>query len=143
MTTTTTTITVTARSWNEERVAEPAAGHAVARARFTTEWRGEFAGTSTCWLLICYVGGDPADPATLVGPYTGYEVFTGSVGGRHGSFVFSATGEHSAAVARTEVRIVPGSGTGALAGISGSGHYAATGMQYPMQLDYRLDHRRD
>ena len=135
---TTTTITITGKTWDEERVAEVSGPHAVARATFTTEWVGEIAGRSTCWLLISYLDGDADKPETLVGPYTGYELITATIGARSGTFVLAVSGDHRDGVARTDIRIVPGSGTGELAGISGSGSYAADAMQYQLELDYEL-----
>lgn len=131
-------ITITAKSWDEDRVGEVDSSHAVARAVFTTDWTGDFEGSSTCWLLIAYVDGDPNEPQTLVGPYSGYELVRAAVGGRTGTFVLAAEGEHTSGVARTDVVIVAGSGTGDLAGISGSGSYAAEAMEYTLELDYRL-----
>lgn len=135
---TTSTITITARTWDEEKVAEAGGAHAVARATFTTEWSGDITGTSTCWLLITYTGGDPDDAATLVGPYGGYEHVTATIGDRSGTFVLAASGEHSGGVATTHVSVVPGSGTGDLEGITGAGSYAATAMEYSLELDYDL-----
>lgn len=136
--TTTATVTVTGLSWEESRVAEQDAVHAVATARFTTRWAGDLVGTSTCALTICYVDGDPADPHSLVGPYTGFEQVTGTLAGREGGFVLAARGDHRGGVARTEIEIVDGSGTGALAGIRGQGAYAADAMEYTLTLDYTL-----
>jgi hypothetical protein len=132
------TVTITGKSWDEARDGEVDAEHAVAQAKFTTEWTGDIAGTSTCWLLICYVGGNADKPETLLGPYLGYEQVHARIGERSGTFVLAASGEHTDAVARTQVRIVPGSGTGDLEGISGSGSYAADAMQYTLKLDYDL-----
>jgi hypothetical protein len=135
---TTTTVTITGRTWDEQRVADIDGPHAVAQAKFTTEWRGEISGTSTCWLLISYVDGDPDKPDTLVGPYSGYEVVEATIGDRTGTFVLSASGDHRDGVAKTDVTIVPDSGTGDLAGIAGSGSYAADAMEYSLTLDYEL-----
>jgi hypothetical protein len=135
---TTTKITITGKSWDEERVGAVEGPHAVARATFTTEWAGEIAGTSTCWLLISYVDGDPDKPETLVGPYSGYELVTAKIGEHSGTFVLAASGDHRGGVARTDVTIVAGSGTGGLAGISGAGSYAADAMEYTLELDYEL-----
>jgi hypothetical protein len=133
------TITVTGKSWDESRVVEAGPSHAVARATFTTTYAGDAEGESTCGLLLSYVGGDPAKPETLVGPYLGYEQFTGVLGGRSGTFVLEERGEHSGGVARTEVRVVPGSGTGELAGLRGEGSYAADAMEYTLTLDYDVE----
>ncbi|HZZ97199.1 MAG TPA: DUF3224 domain-containing protein [Jatrophihabitantaceae bacterium] len=135
---TTAKITITGKTWDEERMGAVEGPHAVARATFTTEWAGEIAATSTCWLLISYVDGDPAKPETLVGPYSGYELVTATIGDRSGTFVLAASGHHRGGVARTGVSIVTGSGTGDLAGISGAGSYAADAMEYTLELDYEL-----
>jgi Protein of unknown function (DUF3224) len=132
-------ITVTGKSWEESRVAEADAVHAVARATFTTTYSGDVLGESICCLLISYVGGDPDRPETLVGPYVGYEQVTGTLAGRTGTFVFESRGEHTGGVARTDVRVVPGSGTGGLDGLRGEGSYAATAMEYTLSLDYDLE----
>ena len=133
------TIVVTGTSWEEKRIAEADAVHAVAAATFTTSYAGDLVGESTCGLLISYLGGSPDDPGSLVGPYTGYEQVTGTLAGRTGTFVLAASGTHSEGVARTELRVVPGSGTGELAGLRGEGHYTADAMQYKMELRYDFD----
>ncbi|MDT4982923.1 MAG: hypothetical protein QOF95_413 [Pseudonocardiales bacterium] len=130
------TITVTGKSWDESRVVQADPVHAVARATFTTTYAGDIEGESTCALLLSYVGGDPDKPETLVGPYVGYEQVTGTLDGRTGTFVLEARGEHSGGVATTEVRVVPDSGTGELAGLRGEGSYAADAMEYTMKLAY-------
>jgi hypothetical protein len=130
------TITVTAKNWDEARVAEVDPVHAVARASFTTTYAGDIEGESTCCLLLSYVGGEADKPDTMVGPYVGYEQVNGSLDGRTGTFVLEARGEHSGGVATTEVRVVPASGTGDLAGLRGEGSYAAGAMEYTMKLDY-------
>jgi hypothetical protein len=132
------TITVTGKSWDESRVAEVDPAHAVARATFTTSYAGDIEGESTCCLLISYVDGNPDKPETLVGPYVGYEQVTGTLAGRTGSFVLETRGAHSGGVARTEVRVVPDSGTGDLAGLRGEGSYAAGAMEYTLTLDYDI-----
>jgi hypothetical protein len=133
------TITVTARTWEESRVAEVDPVHAVAQATFTTTWAGDVEGTSTCCLLLAYVDGDPDKPETLVGPYLGYEQVTGTLAGRSGTFVLEAHGEHRDGVARTDIRVVPDSGTGELTGLRGVGSYAASAMEYTLSLDYDLE----
>lgn len=131
-------ITVTAKSWDESRVAEVDPAHAVARATFTTTYAGDIEGGSTCCLLLSYVGGEPDKPETMVGPYVGYEQVSGTLDGHSGTFVLEARGEHSGGVARTEVTVVPDSGTGDLAGLRGAGSYAADAMEYTLTLDYDL-----
>ena len=131
-------ITVTGKSWDEKRVAEAGPVHALAHATFTTTYSGDLVGDSICSLLLSYVGGDPGKPETLVGPYVGYEQVTGTLAGRSGTFVLEARGEHTGGVATTQLRVVPESGTGELAGLRGTGSYAADAMEYTLTLDYDL-----
>ena len=133
---TTATITVEAKSWTEDRIAESDASHAVASVVFTTEWSGDALGSSTCGLLISYVGGDPTKPETLTGPYVGYEQVAGTLDGRAGTFVLATRGSHGGGVARTDVEVVPGSATGELSGLRGTGSYSAAAMTYTLTLDY-------
>ncbi|WP_375485983.1 DUF3224 domain-containing protein [uncultured Jatrophihabitans sp.] len=134
----TATITVSVGSWDEERVVEADDQHAVARATYTTELTGDLQGTSTATLLLSYVRGTADDPHSLEGPYVGYEQLTGTLDGRTGTFVLALRGAHTGGVARTEAEVVADSGTGGLAGISGTGGYAAGGATYTMRLDYRI-----
>ena len=131
-------VTITGKSWEEKRIAETDAVHAVASAVFTASYEGDLTGESTCGLLISYLDGDPDDPHSLVGPYTGYEHVRGTLDGRTGAFVLAVRGDHSGGVARTDVTVVPGSGTGELAGLRGEGHYSADAMQYTMEFDYTI-----
>lgn len=135
----TATVAVTGRSWEEDRLTEVDATRGVARAVFSTSYEGDIVGSSTAALLISYVGGDPSDPHSLVGPYVGFEQVTGTLDGRNGTFVLATRGAHTGGVARTEVEVVPGSGTGGLAGLRGAGSYAAGAMTYTLTLDYDID----
>lgn len=80
------------------------------------------------------------DQATGVGSYVGMESFEGSVDGREGAFSFV----HSASTTGSDrageyFAIVPSSGTGQLAGISGTGGLVidADGT-HRLWLDYEL-----
>jgi uncharacterized protein DUF3224 len=135
---TTAKVTVTAQNWDEQRIDEVDAERAIANARWSTVWTGDIDGSSSCHLLIAYTAGNPAHPESLEGPYTGYEIVRATIEGRRGTFVLSESGRHSGAVARTEVEIVRDSGTGDLAGITGTGSYAATAQEFELTLDYEL-----
>src|SRR3712207_1428071 len=80
------------------------------------------------------------DPELGVGTYVAMEAFEGSLGGHEGTFAFV----HSASTSGTDraneyFLIVPGSGTGALAGITGTGalEIDAEGV-HRMTFDYTL-----
>lgn len=86
----------------------PALGRVTVRKRFT----GVFAGQSVAELL------------TAVGPggqgYVASERFTGTIDGRAGTVVFQHGGLTDGSSGESWGHVVPGSGTGELAGLSGS-----------------------
>ena len=97
-------------------------------------FEGEIAGRAATVFTSAY------DQEAGVGTYVAMESFEGSVGGRSGAFNFvhsaSTTGSDRSAEL---LRIVPASGTGELAGITGTGGIAveADGT-HRIWLDYEL-----
>ena len=77
------------------------------------EFSGDVAGMSEAQMIAAFTG-TPGSAG-----YVAIEHFTGSVGGRSGSFVLQHSGVMSKGDAQLTVTIVPDSGTGELAGISG------------------------
>ena len=78
------------------------------------EFFGDMAGTSQAQMLAAFT-------ATLGSAgYVAIEHFTGSVAGKQGSFVLQHSGVMSKGGAQLVVTIVPDSGAGDLAGISGT-----------------------
>jgi len=101
-----------------ELVPDPAVPTAVPVGVATMEkhFEGEVAGRSATLFTSAY------DQATGVGTYVAMESFEGSLNERSGAFNFA----HSATTSGSDrsadfFTIVPGSGTGELAGISGTG----------------------
>lgn len=65
---------------------------------------------------------------------------TGALDGRSGSFVLQGHGTYDGTTARGEYRVVEGSGTGELAGLSGIGESVSTHADYPfMPLTLKYD----
>jgi hypothetical protein len=61
------------------------------------------------------------------------------VGGRSGTFVLRISGTFDGAGSRATWEVVPGSGTGELGGISGTGGYETSGETITYTLDYAFD----
>lgn len=59
--------------------------------------------------------------------FVGLQRITGSLGGRQGSFVASAEGDHDGTGSRIRFTIMTGSGSGELAGIAGEGSLTTPG----------------
>ena len=79
-------------------------------------------------------------PEETVGVFRGYEQIVGNVGDREGSFVLEHVGSWAGSTVTTSWTVVDGSGTEALAGISGSGGYVAKHEipETPVTLEYEL-----
>ncbi|MGH3439463.1 MAG: DUF3224 domain-containing protein [Sciscionella sp.] len=126
MTTAKTTFDIT--EWDEQPYDET--GPKLVRCRVRCRYTGDMEGESTWEALMVYASDGTAS-------YVGLERFTGSIGGRAGTVVLRQTGIFDG-VARTEWLVLPGSGTGELAGLNGEGGYsAAEGRNVPeATLDY-------
>ena len=118
--------------WEQVAVDEPAEGLPRARATVTKTFTGGLEGTSSAEVLVC---GEAA--------YTAQERVTGRIGERAGSFVIqhgAVTGEAPGADGRPVSRgaVVPGSGTGGLAGITGTVTFRHDETGAVFTLDYEL-----
>jgi Protein of unknown function (DUF3224) len=72
--------------------------------------------------------------------FVGLQRITGSVGGRSGAFVVAAEGDHDGASSKITWTVIAGSGTGDLAGITGTGRMVAPGGRTgTYELEYRLE----
>ena len=71
--------------------------------------------------------------------FVGLQRISGSIHGHAGSVVFAASGDHDGTGSRIELRVVVGSGSGALAGMTGSGHLVTpSGPTGTYELAYEL-----
>ena len=136
MTTSTSTATGTfaIQRWDEDSWAPVEGAPKLTHARVTTAYRGDIEGEGTSQSLMCY-----ADESTA--RYAGLERIVGRLGGRSGSFVLEGRGTYENGTATTSWTVVPGSGTGELAGLRGSGGYIAGHGQ--SEVEYRLEYGFD
>lgn len=84
--------------------------------------------------LMCYLGDGSSSYVSLLH-------VSGRIGERAGSFTLQGNGTYDGTTARTDFAVVPNSGSGDLAGISGSGVSVSTHADYPympLTLDYEL-----
>ena len=70
--------------------------------------------------------------------YTGLQRFTGQIAGRSGTCVMVADGGYDGGEARSTWRVIPGSGSGDLAGLAGSGVSVAASRAARRHLPPRL-----
>lgn len=78
----------------------------------------------------------------MLGPMTkaGVQRVDGSIGGRSGSFLVETVGEFNGAEAAGTWSVIPGSATGELAGLGGTGGFRAPhGSNADVELDHTFD----
>jgi hypothetical protein len=115
----------------EETYAERRPGK-LTRANGTQKFDGDIKGTGRVEWLMCYRKDKTAE-------YVGLQEISGTLGGRRGSFVLTASGAYDGTRSRGKWTIVPESGKGGLAGITGKGSFTAgPGPQATFRLTYEL-----
>ena len=105
-------------SWDEKPYIELQGQSKLTKASIVQEFDADVVATGTIDLVMYY-----REDGTAV--FTGYERMVGRIGDREGGFVLEATGTFDGNEARTTLTVVPGSGTDGLAGLNGSGVWAA------------------
>jgi hypothetical protein len=120
------------KSWDEAPYLELTEGRKFTRASVVQMAGGDIEGESS-WESLMYYRADGT------ASYTGLIHVVGRVGEREGSFVLRATGEFEGGTARAALEVVPGSGTGDLAGLRGTGGSTSTHADYPY-VPYTLDY---
>ncbi|HEX2152920.1 MAG TPA: DUF3224 domain-containing protein [Acidimicrobiia bacterium] len=104
----------------------------LSHSAFTKTFRGELEGSSVTQMLAARSPGGAG--------YVAMERIVGQLGDRVGTFVLLHVGTLDASGEPTgHWTIVPGSGTGELAGISGHAHIGADDDTHRIQLHYELD----
>lgn len=96
------------KNWNE--VSGPKQTHAIV----SLAYHGDLEAEAEVHFLMSY----QEDGATVS---AGFQRVTGTLGGKHGGFVLQDNGGFKDGVATSHVTVVPGSGSGELAGLRGEG----------------------
>ncbi|HEX2052446.1 MAG TPA: DUF3224 domain-containing protein [Actinomycetota bacterium] len=99
------------KTWEGETY-EEAEGAVLSKASLTKEFEGDFTGTSSAELLLAEAHGARA--------YVGMERIDGTLDGATGTFVVQHWALSSKDGDKLTVNVVPGSGTAALEGITGT-----------------------
>lgn len=120
-------------SWKEDTYRELDTGGKLTRASVSASLTGDLTGHATVEWLMCYQKSGSAR-------YVGLQRVEGSLGGRQGTFVIETVGDFDGGLATGTWTVLPGSGTGALAGLRGSGSFQAPhGSKASFTLDYGID----
>lgn len=105
--------------WEEASYSEPDGGLKLTEARVSNDFQEDIVGSSDLVYVMSYLTEE-------TGTFVGYEQVTGRLSDRDGSFVLRHDGTFADGSVRAALNVVPGSGTGALAGLTGEGEYVAT-----------------
>jgi hypothetical protein len=128
--------TFTLNSWDEKTYDETEGLPKLSRVSATKSYEGDIVGEGRVEYLMMYRSDGSAT-------FIGLERVVGSVGGRSGSFIFQHTGTFENRIAKVDLSVVSGSGTGGLDGLQGKGEFAVGhNPPYKMTLDYDFVNRK-
>ena len=123
-----------ARGTFEVKLAPLAAADAFpGRMSLDKQFRGDLEGTGKGEMLTAMT------PVQGSAAYVAIERIEGTLAGRSGSFVVQHSGTMNRGAQQLVIRIVPDSGTGELAGISGTMRIDISGGQHSYTLEYSLE----
>ncbi|HEY3468351.1 MAG TPA: DUF3224 domain-containing protein [Amycolatopsis sp.] len=125
----------TTKNWEEKVVSGTEGGPRVAHARATMAYQGVIEGESSCDLLLYYAG-EGYDSGQTTSP--SFERFEGKVDGREGTFIVRHEYTFDAKGIASTFTVVPGSGTGELTGLTGTG--TSGGALGEDQLGYTFEY---
>jgi hypothetical protein len=121
-------------SWDEKPYRELEDGRKFTRAEVALEGTGDGIESATFEALMFYKADGTSSYVTLM-------QITGQISGRSGDFVLRGEGAYDGKTAIGTSSVAPGSGTGELAGISGTASSSSTHEDYPnmpLTLTYDL-----
>lgn len=127
------TNTFTMKSWDEAVVGGEEGSPRYAHVHATFEYTGIVEGTSVADSLLYYAG-EGYSAGGLTSP--GYERIEGIIDGRKGSFILRHEVGYDERGVRGTFTVVPGSGTGELAGLNGSGTIEGASETMNYTFDY-------
>ena len=109
---------------------QPTEGHALSRIHVEETFSGDIAGDGVVEFLQAARSDGSAS-------FVGIERITGAISGREGSFLLQDAGTVDGSVVSGEWFVIPGSGTGQLGGLRGTGGFRANlGESAEVHLDY-------
>jgi hypothetical protein len=117
-------------SWDEKPYEQLAAGGKLTKASVSAKFTGDVTGEGKIEWLMCYVSDDDAT-------FVGLQRIEGSLAGKRGGFVVETIGDFDGKAAKGTWSVVPGTGSGELAGLEGEGRFEAPkGPKATYELDY-------
>jgi hypothetical protein len=124
--------------WDESTLDQISATTKMTKASVEYSFSGELQGKAKVEYLMFYRHFDLNDQHRARASYTGLVRFEGTLAGKAGSFVMQDSGTFEGGAAVSALQIHDGSGTGSLAGISGTATYRADREGCHFEIDYNL-----
>lgn len=119
-------------SWDEKPYNEGQGLPRLTRASVTKTYTGDIEGQAQVEYLMMYRSDGSAT-------FVGFERVVGRIGDKTGTFVLQRTGTFESGQAKESYTVIPGSATGDLHGLLGSGSSSVGhGMEHPFSLMYEL-----
>jgi len=112
---------------------EQAKAAGIGRMSGDKQWHGDLSGTSKVEMLSFGTGAKGSS-----GGYVALEQFTGTLAGRSGSFVLQQSGTMTRGVPTLSISVIPDSGTGQLAGITGTMNITISDGKHSYDFNYTL-----
>lgn len=126
------TATFALKQWDEKPYDEVDGAPKLTRATVLYGFDGELSGEGRLEYLMTYLSDGSAR-------FVGYQRFVGRVGNRDGTFIFQHGGRFADGIASDTWKVVPGSGTGALSGISGQVEFSSGHQdRYEIIFEYEV-----
>ena len=121
---------ITVHKYEPAAYEEPADGPVLTRIHVEESFAGDISGDG----VVEFLQAARADGSAI---FVGIERVTGTVGGRRGTFLLQDAGTVADGIVSGDWFVVPGSGTGGLAGLRGEGGFRADlGEGAQVHLDY-------
>jgi hypothetical protein len=118
--------------WDEKPYAQIGEGGKLTKASVKGNLTGDIVGEALTEWLMCYASKDEAT-------FFGFQKIDGTISGKKGSFVIEMSGTFNGKVAESTWSVVPGSGSGELAGLSGEGTFLSPhGTKADYSLEYEI-----
>lgn len=121
---------ITVHKYEPAAYDEPAEGPALTRIHVEESFSGDITGDG----VVEFLQAAGADGSAS---FVGIERVTGQIGGRQGTFLLQDAGTVAGSIVSGDWFVIPGSGTGQLAGLRGEGGFRANlGEGAQVHLDY-------
>jgi len=126
----------TVGKWDEKKIGG-SVEKPIASVSATFNVSGGMNGKLNVEYLMCYSNIDKDNPHNSKAMYTGYMLFNGTISGKPCSFAAEDRGAYTALGPKSGLAIIPGSGAGDFAGVSGKGGYGFKDGKMIIEFDLK------